>query len=125
LQVHAPKLVPVRADRLVLRDAIANLVDNAIKYGPQGSQIDITVSADTTEAALTVSDRGAGVPVEHRERIFDRFYRVDEGRSRGMGGAGLGLAIARWAAEANGGKISFVPAAAGATFRIALPLDRE
>jgi heavy metal sensor kinase len=122
LQVHAPQPVPVRADRLVLRDAIANLVDNAIKYGPQGSHIDITVRADTTEAALTVSDQGPGIPVEHRERIFDRFYRVDEGRSRGMGGTGLGLAIARWAVEANGGRISFVPTSNGAAFRITLPL---
>jgi heavy metal sensor kinase len=122
LQVHAPEPVPVRADRLMLRDAIANLVDNAIKYGPQGSQIDITVRADTTEAALTVSDQGPGIPVEHRERIFDRFYRVDEGRSRGMGGTGLGLAIARWAVEANGGQISFVPTSHGAAFGITLPL---
>ena len=93
-----------------------NLVDNAIKYGPQESQIDITVRADTTEAALTVSDQGPGIPVEHRERIFDRFYRVDEGRSRGMGGTGLGLAIAKWAVEANGGQIAFVPRATAPPF---------
>jgi heavy metal sensor kinase len=121
LQVHAPQPVLVRADRLVLRDAIANLVDNAIKYGPDESQIDVTVRADTADAALTVSDQGPGIPVEHRERIFDRFYRVDEGRSRGMGGTGLGLAIAQWAVKANGGQISFVPAPAGAAFRITLP----
>lgn len=119
------RVLIVRADRFVLRDAIANLVDNAIKYGPQGSQIDITVRADTTEAALTVSDQGPGIPVEHRERMFDRFYRVDEGRSRGMGGTGLGLAIAKWAVEANGGQIAFVPAGGGATFRITLPLSAE
>jgi heavy metal sensor kinase len=123
LQVHAPEPVPVRADRLVLRDAIANLVDNAIKYGPTESPIDITVRADTTEAALTVSDQGPGIPIEHRERIFDRFYRVDEGRAREMGGTGLGLAIARWAVEANGGRISFVPTGDGAAFRISLPLS--
>jgi heavy metal sensor kinase len=123
LQVHAPRPVPVRADRLVLRDAIANLVDNAIKYGPQGSQIDIAVGADTTEAALTVSDRGPGIPAGHRQRIFDRFYRVDEGRSREMGGTGLGLAIAKWAVEANGGTIALVDdGQRGATFRIVLPV---
>ena len=93
--------------------------------GRQESQIDITVRADTTEAALTVSDQGPGIPAEHRERIFDRFYRVDEGRSRGMGGTGLGLAIARWAVEANGGQIAFVPAGDGAAFRITLPLSAE
>jgi heavy metal sensor kinase len=122
LQVDAPEDVSIRADRLVLRDAITNLVDNAIKYGPRGSQIDITVRADTTEAALTVANEGPGIPAEHRERIFDRFYRVDEGRSRGMGGTGLGLAIAKWAVEANGGAIAFVPTAQGAAFRITLPL---
>jgi len=122
LQVDAPQPVPVRADRLVLRDAVANLVDNAIKYGPPESQIGITVRADTIEASLTVSDQGPGIPAEHRDRIFDRFYRVDEGRSRGAGGTGLGLAIAKWAVEANGGQISFVPAAGGGAFRITLPL---
>jgi len=123
LRVDAPDGVSIRADRLVLRDAITNLVDNAIKYGPQGSQIDITVRADTTEAALTVADEGPGIPAEHRERIFDRFYRVDEGRSRGMGGTGLGLAIAKWAVEANGGAIALVPTGNGAAFRITLPLS--
>ena len=123
LQVDAPQRVAVRGDRLVLRDAIANLVDNAIKYGPPGSQIDITVRADTTEAALTVRDQVPGIPAEHRQRIFDRFYRVDEGRSRAMGGAGLGLAIARWAVEANGGQVSLVPTDGGAAFRITLPLS--
>lgn len=122
LQVDAPQPVHVRADRLVLRDAVANLVDNAIKYGPPESQIGITVRADTIEASLTVSDQGPGIPAEHRDRIFDRFYRVDEGRSRGAGGTGLGLAIAKWAVEANGGQISFVPAAGGGAFRITLPL---
>jgi heavy metal sensor kinase len=122
LQVDAPEGVSIRADRLVLRDAITNLVDNAIKYGPQGSQIDITVRADTTQAALTVADEGPGIPAEHRERIFDRFYRVDEGRSREMGGTGLGLAIAKWAVEANGGALAFVPTGKGAAFRITLPL---
>jgi heavy metal sensor kinase len=121
LHVDAPRPVPVRADRLVLRDAIANIVDNAIKYGPPGSQIDITVRGDTAEAAITVSDQGPGIPVEHRQRIFDRFYRVDEGRSRGMGGTGLGLAIAKWAVEANGGAISLEPAGSGAAFRLTLP----
>lgn len=125
VRVDAPQPVIVGADRLVLRDAIANLVDNAIKYGPLGSQIAVTVHADTTEAALTVSDQGPGIPAEHRERIFDRFYRVDEGRSRGMGGTGLGLAIAKWAVEANGGKLSLVSTGAGAAFRVSLPLSPE
>src|SRR5262249_38725597 len=103
---NAPAAIRGSADRLVLRDAITNVVDNAIKYGPRQSRIDIDVARDGSNATVSVSDEGPGIPQEHRERIFDRFYRVDEGRSREMGGTGLGLAIARWAVQANGGRIS-------------------
>ena len=121
LQVTAAANVRVSGDRLVLRDAIANVVDNAVKYGPSRSTIDVCVDADAKRATLTVSDAGPGIPVEHRERIFDRFYRVDEGRSRDMGGTGLGLAIAKWAVEANGGQISLETSTTGSVFRITLP----
>ena len=121
LQVVAAEDVRVSADRLVLRDAITNVVDNAIKYGPARSTIDVRVDADAEQATVTVRDAGPGVPAEHRERIFDRFYRVDEGRSREMGGTGLGLAIAKWAVEANGGQISLDTATTGSVFRITLP----
>jgi len=70
---------------------------------------------------LTVADGGAGIPPAHRDRIFDRFYRIDEGRAREMGGTGLGLAIAKWAVEANGGQIALEPADRGSVFRISLP----
>ena len=121
LQVVAAEDVRVSADRLVLRDAITNVVDNAIKYGPARSTIDVRVDADAEQATVTVRDAGPGIPAEHRERIFDRFYRVDEGRSREMGGTGLGLAIAKWAVEANGGQISLDTATTGSVFRITLP----
>lgn len=120
LRVDAAGAVPVVADRIVLRDAIANVVDNAIKYGPSASAIVIAVNGDDTDAVLNVTDDGPGVSAEHRARIFDRFYRVDEGRSREMGGTGLGLAIARWAVEANGGRITLDSTERGATFRIVL-----
>ena len=122
-RVDAPVAVLVLADRLVLRDAIANVVDNALKYGPAESAIDVAVQRDGAQAVLTIADEGPGVPAEHRPRIFDRFYRVDEGRSRELGGTGLGLAIAKWAVEANGGTIALVSSAhRGATFRIVLPV---
>jgi len=121
-QVDAPAAVPVLADRLVLRDAIANIVDNALKYGPAESTVDVAVCRQGDRAVLTIADQGPGIPIEHRDRIFDRFYRVDESRSREMGGAGLGLAIAKWAVEANGGTIALVDAHRGAAFRITLPL---
>ena len=111
----------VHADRLVLRDAITNVVDNAIKYGPTGTVIGVRVETDPDKAVLTITDEGPGIPEEHRSRIFDRFYRIDEGRSREMGGTGLGLAIAKWAVEANGGQIAYESNGTGSTFRISLP----
>jgi heavy metal sensor kinase len=120
LQVVVGDNLRVSADRLVLRDAITNIVDNAIKYAPPGSTITVSVEGDAIRATVTVTDEGPGIPLEHRERIFDRFYRVDEGRSREMGGSGLGLAIAKWAVEANGGEISVDSAGTGTVFRIAL-----
>ena len=125
-QVDAPAPVAVVADRLVLRDAIANIVDNALKYGPADSAVDVAVCRQGDRALITIADQGPGIPIEHRSRIFDRFYRVDEGRSREMGGAGLGLAIAKWAVEANGGTIELVNNAhRGAAFRIALPIAAQ
>jgi heavy metal sensor kinase len=120
-QVDDAGHIRVSADRLVLRDAVTNLVDNAIKYGPPGSTILVAVSGNAAQASLTVADEGPGIPPEHRARVFDRFYRVDEGRSRETGGTGLGLAIARWAVEANGGTIALEDTTAGSRFRIVLP----
>jgi heavy metal sensor kinase len=109
-------------DRLVVREAITNVVDNAIKYGPRGSTVEVCVRSDGRQAQLTVVDEGPGIAPEHRERIFDRFVRLDEARSRENGGAGLGLAIAKWAVEVNGGHISVDSRPqSGTVFRIVLP----
>jgi len=124
LTVDVADGVLVSADRLVLREAITNVVDNAIKYSPQGSTVGLRLRADTGRAVLTVADEGPGIAPEHRERIFDRFFRLDEGRSRDEGGTGLGLAIAKWAVEVNGGQISVETGSnRGAIFRIVLPID--
>jgi heavy metal sensor kinase len=123
LAVDAGDGVSVEADRLVLREAMTNVVDNAIKYSPRGATIDIRAYSEGGQAVLTVADSGPGIAPEHRERIFDRFFRVDDARSRDLGGAGLGLAIARWAVEVNGGEISVRGGSGGGSvFRIALPL---
>src|SRR5262249_35775137 len=122
--IDSADAVPVSADPLVLREAILNVVDNAIKYSPPGSQIRIRVEAAQTEAIVSIAAEGPGIPPERRDRASDRFYRVDEARSRERGGAGLGLAIAKWAVDANGGRISVEGGAAGGSvFRIALPLN--
>jgi signal transduction histidine kinase len=80
----------------------------------------LRVAGDVRHATWTITDGGSGIAVEHRQRIFDRFYRVDEGRSREMGGTGLGLAIAKWAVEVNDGEIAVETAGTGTAFRIVL-----
>jgi heavy metal sensor kinase len=115
--------VAVAADRLVLREAITNIVDNAIKYSGRSSTIEIQVRSTEGQAILSVADRGPGIAPEHRERIFDRFFRLDEARSRDSGGTGLGLAIAKWAVEVNGGRISVDGnAGGGSVFLVTLPI---
>jgi signal transduction histidine kinase len=110
-------------DRMVLRQALLNLVDNAIKYSPAGGRITVRVSTSAEgTAVLDVSDTGPGIPAEQQQRVFDRFYRVDSSRSREHGGTGLGLSIARWAVEVNGGQLTLENSnGPGATFRISLP----
>jgi heavy metal sensor kinase len=115
--------VIVSADRLVLREAVTNVLDNAIKYSPDGSTIAVRVEADGDQAMLAIADEGPGIAPEHRERIFHRFFRVDEARSRERDGTGLGLAIAKWAVDINGGQITVHERPRGGSeFRILLPL---
>jgi heavy metal sensor kinase len=112
-------------DRMVLRQALLNLVDNAIKYSPNGGRIVVKVSTSGEGmAVLDVSDTGPGIPADLRPRVFDRFYRADRSRSReNGGGTGLGLSIARWAVEVNGGRLTLESSEGpGATFRITLPI---
>jgi heavy metal sensor kinase len=121
--VDATGHVTVSADRLVLREAVTNVLDNAIKYGPHGSTVTMRVDSGGDEGVLAIADEGPGVPPEHRDRIFNRFFRIDEARSRDRGGAGLGLAIAKWAVEIHGGGITVhEPRGGGSEFRIHLPL---
>jgi heavy metal sensor kinase len=122
LDVDAAEPVGAWADRLVLRDAITNVLDNAIKYSPERSTIGLRVRAEGGEAVVSIADQGPGIAAEHRDRIFDRFVRLDAARSRDDGGTGLGLAIAKWAVEANGGRIAVESGArGGSVFRIVLP----
>jgi heavy metal sensor kinase len=122
ISIEGAEGLSVRADRLVLREAITNVIDNAIKYSPTGTSIAVSILADGNQAVVEVTDQGPGVAAEHRERIFDRFFRVDTARSRDAGGTGLGLAIAQWAVEINGGSIRVdAGATGGSVFRISLP----
>jgi heavy metal sensor kinase len=123
LVLNAPIQIHATADAALMRHALMNLIHNAIKYTPNGGTITVEVhrmSAD--QAAIEVRDTGPGIPAAHRDRIFDRFYRVDASRSREEGGVGLGLAIARWAIEANSGRIDLASDGRnGSSFRVLLP----
>jgi heavy metal sensor kinase len=111
-------------DPRILRLALANLIHNAIKYTPTGGSVRLRVQARSNgDAIVEVDDNGPGIPASHRERVFERFYRIDSGRASDAGGAGLGLAIARWAVEANGGRMELENALpSGSVFRIVLPM---
>jgi heavy metal sensor kinase len=109
-------------DPTVLRIAIANLLHNAIRYGPPSSDVSVRAFGDHARVTIEVQDRGPGIAREHHKHLFERFYRVDPGRSSALGGAGLGLAMARWSVEAHGGAVEVASAEGrGSTFRIVLP----
>lgn len=112
----------VHGDRGTLRQAIVNLVDNALKYTPRGGSIRVCARVDSNDAVVEVIDDGKGIAEAHREKVFERFYRVGDDRSRTTGGVGLGLAIARWAVELNRGQIELESAPGkGSTFRLRVP----
>jgi len=132
LSVTGDQRALVCADRAFLRMALVNLLDNAVKYSPAGSSIRVSfhiVGSDTGPARfveLAIQDEGPGIPEGAQERVFDRFYRLDEARSRDSGGFGLGLPIAKWAVEAHGGTINVKPSfPTGAIFCIKLPVVTE
>jgi signal transduction histidine kinase len=119
LQVEAPAAPRASADRLVLRQALINLVDNAIKFTPPGGRIQIRLSETPSQAIVDVVDSGPGVAGEARERIFDRFYR---GQGTDAAGTGLGLSLARGAVEAVGGRLTLERTGPdGSTFRMVVP----
>jgi heavy metal sensor kinase len=121
LRLDTNGAVVASVDSLVLTQAVVNLLHNAIKYSPKGAEIVVGVSGNP-QPHVDIVDRGPGIAGEHRDRIFDRFYRIDRSRTRGAGGAGLGLSIARWAVEANRGRLTLHDTGpTGSTFRISLP----
>jgi two-component system phosphate regulon sensor histidine kinase PhoR len=115
-------LPPVDGDPRALEHVLSNLVDNAVKYCPPGTRILVGASADEDRVRLVVSDTGPGIAAEHLSRVFERFYRIDAGRSRELGGTGLGLSIVKHMVEAMRGKVSVESAVGqGSTFAVALP----
>jgi heavy metal sensor kinase len=123
LTIDAAAEVSARCDPAILRQGLINVLDNAIKYTPSNGTIRVGVKEmPSGEVAVETRDTGPGISTVHHDRIFERFYRVDDGRSREAGGTGLGLATARWAVGVNGGRIEVESEeGAGSLFRIVLP----
>jgi heavy metal sensor kinase len=123
LVLEANDPLTVRGDAERLRQLIWNLVENAIRYTPAGGTVTVSLRRRGPVAELTVSDTGIGIPPEHLAHIFERFYRVDTGRSRALGGTGLGLSIVRQIAAAHGGQVRVRSTPGeGSTFTVALPV---
>jgi two-component system phosphate regulon sensor histidine kinase PhoR len=115
-------LPPVLADREAIHQVFANLIDNAMKYGPSGGRIELGARAAQRGIEFYVRDFGTGISSEHLPRLFERFYRVDKARSRESGGTGLGLAIAKHIMLAHSGSIrAESEIARGTTFLFTLP----
>ncbi len=121
-----------RGDEDLLRQMILNLLDNAIKYTPAGGKVRLQLTQSDSKYVITVADTGNGIPVEEQQRIFERFYRTDKARFRSDhnnksvgSGAGLGLSIARWIAEAHNGSLTLLHSDdTGSTFAASLAIDR-
>jgi heavy metal sensor kinase len=122
IQIEGDGDLSVTADRVVLHRGLANIVENAIKYGPTASQISILVARAGNYVDISIEDRGETIREDLREKIFERFFRIDASRSRQAGGSGLGLAIAKWAIEVNGGSVSLQPGQRGGNlFLVRIP----
>jgi signal transduction histidine kinase len=122
LQADLPRGVGVLADQAALRQLLLNLLDNAVKFGPPGQVVRLTLVRDNGIARLTVADQGPGVPVADRERIWEPYFRGSDTATRAVGGSGIGLAIVREVAGRFGGSVSVATAqGGGAAFTVTLP----
>ena len=123
ITVRGDERITLNGDRVFLRQALVNIIHNAVKHSPVGGAISVNVQDEPLGGVrLEVADSGPGIAPEHSDRIFDRFYRADESRSREAGGAGLGLSIAQWAVRMHGGRIQLITVPGeGCTFQMSLP----
>ena len=118
--------ITISGDEMRLRQMLLNLVDNAVKYTPDGGQIRLSLEADGESARIQVKDTGIGISEENLPHIFDRFFRADKARSREMGGSGLGLSIVQWIVNAHHGTIDVTSKIGeGSCFTIYLPVKNK
>jgi two-component system phosphate regulon sensor histidine kinase PhoR len=119
--VSCPEDLTARISPHLLEQAVTNLVENAIKYSEPGASVNVTATTEGPNVIIDVRDTGRGIEQRHLERLFERFYRVDKGRSRQLGGTGLGLSIVKHIALAHGGRITVKSTLGeGSTFRLHL-----
>ena len=118
--------LPVLADRSAVQRLLAILLDNAVKYTPPPGAIELRLEARNGKAVISVRDSGIGISEQDQAKIFERFYRVDKARSRELGGAGIGLAIAEWIVQQHRGSLTVQSSiGTGSTFSIKLPLQSK
>ncbi len=123
LECRAGDDLQYRGDEQLLRRLVLNLLDNAIRYTPAGGSVAAAVESGPAGVRILVADTGIGIPRDKTGRVFERFYRADDARSRAEGGFGLGLSIVRWIAEAHHGAVECASTpGAGSTFTVTLPL---
>lgn len=124
IEIHSslPENITFSGDEGRIRQLFVILIDNAIKYTPDGGEINVSLEVNSSELIIKVKDTGEGIPQEHLDKLFERFYRVDKARSRENGGVGLGLAIAHWIVKAHDGSIDVKSTEGkGSTFIITFP----
>lgn len=114
----------VQGDGMMLRQAISNVIDNAIKFTPPGRRVTIHFASTPDEHHIIVDDEGPGIPADQRPQVVERFYRLDRDREQGTQGAGLGLSIVKWAVTAQGGRLELADAPGGGT-RVTIALRRS
>lgn len=125
IEVDAPADLTVDGDAERLHQVVANLAENALRYSPEGERVILRARGEAAIVKIEVMDRGPGVPTGQSERVFERFHRADDDRSRRTGGAGLGLAISRWIVDLHGGRIEALPnEPTGCRMVVSLPVRR-
>jgi signal transduction histidine kinase len=126
VMLQAPtSMQPLRCDEALLRQVLVNLVENAVKYSPEGRRVDLLIGQEPGWVRFEIVDEGIGIPASEHERIFEKFYRLDAAMSRGVGGSGLGLYISREIVMQMGGTLTVRSTPGeGSTFSVVLPRNR-
>jgi heavy metal sensor kinase len=119
LTSSAPEDMVIVADEELINRLVLNLVENAVKFTPEGGRVHVDVQTESGACAIRVTDTGIGIPPADQERIFERFFRGDRARPQNAGGAGLGLPIARWITEVHGGELQLEHSDAGGSVFVA------